>query len=98
MTQLYTLDSRPRGLAISLVGAGEGTAMAYKRGVLVFVFLVSAFSVYHFSANLEGSGAVHKMKRSLASDMRAAKVVPSDILTAFADDGLNGRRLTSRTY
>lgn len=39
--------------------------MAYKRGVLVFVFLLSAFLVYHFSANQEGPSIANKMKRSL---------------------------------
>jgi hypothetical protein len=70
---------------------------AYKRGVLVFVFLVSAFSVYHFSASFEGSGTIHKMKRSLVSHILAFEVVPSDRLTVIIDDGLNGRCVAGRT-
>jgi hypothetical protein len=57
---------------------------AYKRGVLVFVFLVTAFSVYHFSASSEGSGTMHKMKRSLVSYMRATNVALSDELTVIS--------------
>ena len=44
--------------------------MAYKRGVLVFVFLLSAFSVYHFSADQEGPSIANKMKRSLVCNAR----------------------------
>ena len=72
--------------------------MAYKRGLLVFVFLLSAYSVYYFTANQEGPGAIHKMKRSLVCSIPILSIAPSDGLTTTTDDGLNGRRVTSRSY
>jgi hypothetical protein len=47
---------------------------AYKRGVLVFVFLIFAYSVYHFSASQEGPGVIYKMKRSLVSGIRIPSI------------------------
>ena len=49
---------------------------AYKRGILVFVFFISALSVYHFSASQEGPGVIYEMKRSLVSGIRIPNIAP----------------------
>jgi len=74
VTTLQISYSYPRALTISPVGAGESIAMAYKRGILVFIFLLSAYSVFHFSSEHAESGFVHKMKRSMVGDIRSVNM------------------------
>lgn len=63
-------QARPRVLPILPEEAGNNLAMPYKRGVLVFVFLLSAYSVYHVASSHAELGALHKMKRSVVSNLR----------------------------
>jgi len=71
--------------------------MAYKRGTLAFIFLLSAYSVYHFSSNHAESGFVHKMKRSMVGNICAVHMKLVHGLNAITDDGLNGWCIASGT-
>jgi hypothetical protein len=53
----------PRALAAIPVQAGTIAAMSYKRGILLFTFLLSAYTVYHLSSDTPV--VLRKMKRSM---------------------------------